>query len=62
MAGSLLTKDEEGDLRKRSSDRVDMVNSKLGLEEVARGEDGERVRGVCAIITNAPFDWTSGTT
>ena len=31
-------------LRRKSSDRIDLINAKMGLEEVARGEDGERVK------------------
>ena len=44
LVGDNLTQEEARQLRRKSADRIDQVNSKLGLEEVARDEDGERVR------------------
>ena len=44
VQGDTLTQEEARLLRRRAADRIDGVNAKMGLEEVARGGDGERVR------------------
>ena len=44
LSGDTLTQEEAKDLRRKAADRIDGVNAKMGLEEVARDEAGERVR------------------
>ena len=61
LSGDTLTQEEARQLRRKSADRIDGVNSKLGLEEVARSEDGERVRiGAGCVDIYQAYTWRRG--
>ena len=55
LGSDSLTQEEAKDLRKRAANKIDAVNNKLGLEEVARDEEGVRVQigEGCVNIFNA---------